>query len=500
MTIRLAHRLRMLALRVATENARDYLLSLNLKALQKTVKKGPQDDPRTFYEGLRAQAEKGPLFKREVLDTIGNLHITLEKQEAQWLATQLQATGNEFMKFGDIDGRLVQQLPSLLDYFKAERPDLSKLTIPEAFEKSHVWHQRFKGKEDSAGAYATNKVVKRWDDGFTMVQLSPEDCQVEGDLMGHCVGDYADDVANGNTEIYSLRDPKNRPHVTIEVVPKMVWGKNHKELQYTVEQIQGKENKEPVAKYHRYIDEWLHERDLHDDSTISYMGEDGVQKYVNRAEEMIKSGNAMPDNMRDALEHLAGLHSTSPKILAQLATFNNGRKSGDMIREAVARNEKTPTDVLDQLSKDRNLDVRLRVSKNPNVSFDTLGFLALSGDTDVYHSVMEWNSLPESVLKRIVNHVHKHNTQPYKLQDVARHPEASHELLESILDGPYSNNLGGIGYEMARRDDLGDSLARKLLALPGTKIVALREIARNKSVSEKTRAEAASKLRELGDD
>lgn len=292
MTTRLAHRLRMLALRVATENARDYLLSLNLKALQKTVKKGPQDDPRTFYEGLRAQAEKGPLFKREVLDTIGNLHITLEKQEVQWLATQLQATGNEFMKHGDIDGRLVQHLPSLLDYFKAERPDLSKLTIPEAFEKSHAWHQQFKGKEDSAGAYKTNKVVKRWDDGFTMVELSPEDCQVEGDLMGHCVGDYAEDVAEGKTEIYSLRDPKNRPHVTIEVQPKWVWGKTHKELRYTVEQIQGKENKEPVEKYHKYIDEWLHERGLHDENTLAYASPARLAQMTSNVLERIVNGTS----------------------------------------------------------------------------------------------------------------------------------------------------------------------------------------------------------------
>lgn len=339
MTIRLAHRLRMLALRVATENARDYLLSLNLKALQKTVKKGPQDDPRTFYEGLRAQAEKGPLFKREVLDTIGNLHITLEKQEAQWLATQLQATGNEFMKFGDIDGRLVQQLPSLLDYFKAERPDLSKLTIPEAFEKSHVWHQRFKGKEDSAGAYATNKVVKRWDDGFTMVQLGPEDCEVEGDLMGHCVGDYAEDVAEGKTEIYSLRDPKNRPHVTIEVVPKWVWGKAHKELQYTVEQIQGKENKSPVEKYHKYIDEWLHERELHNGWTFVYASPEGRYRIVRQLLDKANNGRLTSKDLgilQDLVEDENALEKT---LLAVLMAIG---ENTDVLEAAVMHDNAGP--------------------------------------------------------------------------------------------------------------------------------------------------------------
>lgn len=41
----------------------------------------------------------------------------------------------------------------------------------------------------------------------------------EGDTMGHCVGGYCDDVASGASRIFSLRDKKGQPHVTIEVEP-----------------------------------------------------------------------------------------------------------------------------------------------------------------------------------------------------------------------------------------------------------------------------------------
>ena len=41
----------------------------------------------------------------------------------------------------------------------------------------------------------------------------------EGDTMGHCVGGYCDDVLSGRSRIYSLRDAKGEPHVTIEVAP-----------------------------------------------------------------------------------------------------------------------------------------------------------------------------------------------------------------------------------------------------------------------------------------
>jgi hypothetical protein len=43
----------------------------------------------------------------------------------------------------------------------------------------------------------------------------------EGDMMGHCVGGYCDDVERGVSRIFSLRDSKGRPHVTIETEPQI---------------------------------------------------------------------------------------------------------------------------------------------------------------------------------------------------------------------------------------------------------------------------------------
>lgn len=42
----------------------------------------------------------------------------------------------------------------------------------------------------------------------------------EGETMGHCVGGYCPDVVEGRSRIYSLRDKKGQPHVTIEVAPR----------------------------------------------------------------------------------------------------------------------------------------------------------------------------------------------------------------------------------------------------------------------------------------
>jgi len=47
-----------------------------------------------------------------------------------------------------------------------------------------------------------------------------EALKYEGEVMGHCVGGYCPDVIEGRSRIYSLRDKKGEPHVTIEVTPR----------------------------------------------------------------------------------------------------------------------------------------------------------------------------------------------------------------------------------------------------------------------------------------
>ncbi len=46
-----------------------------------------------------------------------------------------------------------------------------------------------------------------------------EALKYEGDTMGHCVGGYCPDVLAGRSRIFSLRDAKGEPHVTVEVEP-----------------------------------------------------------------------------------------------------------------------------------------------------------------------------------------------------------------------------------------------------------------------------------------
>jgi hypothetical protein len=117
------------------------------------------------------------------------------------------------------------------------------------------------------------------------VSALEESLKYEGETMGHCVGGYCPEVAEGRSRIYSLRDAKGEPHVTIEVEPGRLSGKtsledwaqtyekthgagtsaeflaNHPEIAEafvpTIKQIKGKANRAPKDEYLPFVQDFV---------------------------------------------------------------------------------------------------------------------------------------------------------------------------------------------------------------------------------------------------
>ena len=137
----------------------------------------------------------------------------------------------------------------------AERPKMQgklwKVTLVQALDAQQRWHTDMAARSACIAAKrgtfdgdadAVETVVAAVDaagnPGWRWVRvLTPEGLDYEGNAMGHCVGKGGYD--NGNT-IFSLRDPDNLPHCTIE------W----KEAGRVVEQVQGRANQAVVERYH----------------------------------------------------------------------------------------------------------------------------------------------------------------------------------------------------------------------------------------------------------
>ena len=112
---------------------------------------------------------------------------------------------------------------------------LGRMSVPDAVRhvsKINKWRE--KQKAEANFALANNAATVPFKDypeqKYAWYQLkadTPEGRQAleaalkyEGDMMGHCVGGYCNDVFSGRSAIYSLRDKKTgAPHVTIEVEP-----------------------------------------------------------------------------------------------------------------------------------------------------------------------------------------------------------------------------------------------------------------------------------------
>lgn len=147
---------------------------------------------------------------------------------------------------------LRNNLGAILDWSEQTGTPLEGMTALQAKFASDRWHEELK-RNAAAGSAPQGEIVQRWDDGFTMQRLEGKrQLTAEGEAMGHCVGGYADRVASGAIEIYSLRDSKGRPHVTVEIKPAYVAYKGAPNPPM-VEQCRGKGNEYPKARYCEYV-------------------------------------------------------------------------------------------------------------------------------------------------------------------------------------------------------------------------------------------------------
>lgn len=148
---------------------------------------------------------------------------------------------------------LHNKIQHAMDWFKSgDAPArLDRMTVPEAFKQSNAWTQRLMKKKIDKDATEGEKLIKEYPDGYSWREIASEaSCAREGNLMGHCAGGYWNRIERGDVKIWSLRDPDNEPHATIELSP----GNNY------VRQIKGKGNTAVVEAYHRYVKDLLNDQ------------------------------------------------------------------------------------------------------------------------------------------------------------------------------------------------------------------------------------------------
>lgn len=130
---------------------------------------------------------------------------------------------------------MINQFRAVVDWAEAEHVDLNRYRWPQALQAADAWRE---GRV--VGAMPQGDVVYEFKDKWTVQELkTAEQLEAEGDVMQHCVGGYNPGDIGRLYRIFSLRDPKGRPHATMEWSPSALY----------VVQLRGKQNDEPAPDY-----------------------------------------------------------------------------------------------------------------------------------------------------------------------------------------------------------------------------------------------------------
>jgi len=167
----------------------------------------------------------------------------------------------ELYFFDPESGTIFEKLIHILDWLVAELQEnpegtkrmLKRLSVPDAIRKSEEWTGELNKK--SSDEEGQTETVYEFKDGWKIVKLLDEQAyNREGLLMNHCVASY---ITREESTIYSLRDPQNIPHATVETGPD-----DH------MKQCQGNSNSNLKPEYQEMLSEWWETHSTEPDYTI----------------------------------------------------------------------------------------------------------------------------------------------------------------------------------------------------------------------------------------
>jgi len=111
-------------------------------------------------------------------------------------------------------------LGRLVDWAVAAHPNLFTMNLPAAVAASDEWHLALP-VAPPRGDVHQGEIVYRWEDGWSVQKLTTrKQIEDEGAVLQHCVATYWGAVAEGRTEIYSLREEDGTPKATWEFNPR----------------------------------------------------------------------------------------------------------------------------------------------------------------------------------------------------------------------------------------------------------------------------------------
>jgi uncharacterized short protein YbdD (DUF466 family) len=253
-----------------------------------------------------------------------------------------------------------REYPEGYRWIELAAPDYNKLPIEERKQMIARLKEEAKQKGLTPEDY-----IERYPESQLEAAL-----KYEGDTMGHCVGGYCPDVLEGRSRIFSLRDAKGEPHVTVEVEPNqnpypvsgeafarlspaekaqyreyvMQWRRRNPDVQELTDehiaqalreaglppqpdrivQIKGKQNRAPKEEYLPFVQDFVRSGQWSDVGDFANTGFINIESTSELAQALAKKGLPVP-------KYVAPNELTDLLKQAEVGSYTNPSKSETFI-------------------------------------------------------------------------------------------------------------------------------------------------------------------------
>lgn len=206
-----------------------------------------QEKRKKFIENFLLKGESiEQSIVKEIIEKVFYIgeHVIHTHKYNVWLARESKKIGTQLL-----DDTAV--IIDIIDWAENTKADIFRFNFENANSEQLIWHEKMSNNLIGIKKPSLDKeriIFKCSEEGYFFYLLNSKDLKYEGFAMGHCVGgqNYINALIHSEIFIISLRDPKNEPHVTIEI---------NKKTRKTV-QIRGKGNANPIKKYSKMIAEF----------------------------------------------------------------------------------------------------------------------------------------------------------------------------------------------------------------------------------------------------
>lgn len=220
-----------------------------IEQLQTSKKFNKNYIQNTQQEEHLASTFEDPVYRNWVLNQYSRFRITDNKYRLPGGAIVTMWNFNEALR-------------NINDWRVDQKIKIESFTFAAAKTESDLWHAAIaaQGKGLFYDQVNPQNIVygPTWQkpqfEGWTIQRItSKNDLLVEGNRMDHCVNNsnVLCQVEKEDLFVYSLRDPKNNPHVTIGSYAQIGTP------DVVIREIQGKGNTEPLRQYKEMIKEWF---------------------------------------------------------------------------------------------------------------------------------------------------------------------------------------------------------------------------------------------------